>query len=148
MANMDSVGQNTQDSFGSYRVATVTQPISLAATGNAVVALPILKGGLGGTGQLILRRITVANLTNSAGGTAPNAATANISIGTTNDGANLVANAQVLTGVTGALTYKDLTLSATANASAIQADALFVNVNTSVANAQVYISVYGDIVTF
>ena len=148
MANPDSVGQNTQDSFGSYRVANVTVPISLATTGNAVVALPILKGGQGGTGQLILRRITVANLTNSAGGTAPNAATANISIGETNDGANLVANAQVLTGLTGALTFKDLTLNATANAQATQANALFVNVNTSVANAQVYISVYGDIVTF
>lgn len=148
MANPDSVGQNTQDSFGNYRVANVTVPVSLATTGNAVVALPILKGGQGGTGQLILRRITVANLTNSAGGTAPNAAAANISIGTTNDGANLVANAQTLTALTGALTFNDLTLSATANASATQANALFVNVGTSVANAQVYISVYGDIVTF
>jgi len=145
MANMDSVGQNTQDSFGSYRVATVTQPISLAATGNAVVALPILKGGLGGTGQLILRRITVANLTNSAGGTAPSAALANISIGTTNDGANLVANAQTLTSVTSATAFQDLTLSATANASAVTADVLFVNIGTSVANAQVFITVYGDL---
>ena len=148
MANIDSVSQNTQDFFGSYRVARSATPVALTATGNATVALPILSGGLGGTGQLILRRITVANLTNTAGGTAPNAATANISIGTTNDGANLVANAQTLTGVTGALTFKDLTLSATANAQAIQADCLFVNVNTSVANAQVWISVYGDIVTF
>lgn len=148
MASIDSVGQNTQDSFGNYRLANVNVPVSLTATGNAVVALPILKGGTGGTTQYILRRITVANLTNTAGGTAPNAATANISIGQTSDGANLVANAQVLSALTGALTFNDLTLNATSNATAFTANALFVNVNTSVANAQVYISVYGDIVTF
>jgi len=148
MANPDAVGQNTQGSFGNYRIANNMMPVSLATTGNAVVALPILKGGTGGTTEYILRRITVANLTNSAGGTAPNAATANISIGTTNDGANLVANAQVLTNLTGATGFADLTLNATSNSSLYTANALFVNVNTSVANAQVFIAVYGDIVTF
>ena len=148
MASIDSVGQNTQDSFGNFRIANTTSPISLSATGNAVVALPFLKGGTGGTSQYIVRRITVANLTNSAGGTAPNAATANISIGQTNDGGNLVANAQVLTNLTGANTYADLVLSGTANASTLSANALFVNVGTSVANAQCFISVYGDVVTF
>jgi hypothetical protein len=147
MANPDSVGQNTQDSFGSFRIANAG-PVSLAATGNAVVALPILKGGTGGTTQYVLRRITVANLSNSAGGTAPNAATANISIGTTSDGANLVVNAAATTALTGAGTFADLTLNATANASSFTANALFVNVNTSVANAQVFISVYGDVVVF
>jgi len=145
MANTDSVGQNTQDFFGNYRAAKTTVPLSLAATGNAVVALPIISGGLGGTGQLILRRITVSKLSNSAGGSAPSAALANISIGTTNDGANLVANAQTLTSVTSATAFQDLTLSATANASAVTADVLFVNINTSVANAQVFITVYGDL---
>lgn len=145
MANTDSVGQNTQDSFGSYRVARNVFPVSLATTGNAVVALPIISGGLGGTGQLVLRRITVSKLSNSAGGSAPSAALANISIGTTNDGANLVANAQVLTSVTSNVAYQDLTLSASANANAVTADVLFVNVGTSVANAQVFISVYGDL---
>ena len=38
MANTDSVGQNTQDFFGSYRAARTVVPVSLAATGNAVVA--------------------------------------------------------------------------------------------------------------
>ena len=148
MAQIDSVGQNTQDSFGNFRIANTTVPVALTATGNAVVALPFLKGGSGGTTQYIVRRITVANLTNTAGGTAPNAAAANISIGITNDGANLVANAQTLTSLTGVGTYNDLTLSATANADTFTANALFVNVNTNVANAQCYISVYGDIVTF
>lgn len=145
MANTDSVGQNTQDFFGNYRAAKTSVPLSLAATGNAVVALPIISGGLGGTGQLILRRITVSKLSNSAGGSAPSAALANISIGTTNDGANLVANAQTLTSVTSATAFQDLTLSATANASAVTADVLFVNIGTSVANAQVFITVYGDL---
>lgn len=145
MANTDSVGQNTQDFFGSYRAARTVVPVSLAATGNAVVALPIISGGLGGSGQMILRRITVTKLSNSAGGSAPSAAAANISIGTTNDGANLVANVQTLTSVTTATSYQDLTLSATANSSAVTADVLFVNVSTSVANAQVFINVYGDL---
>ena len=148
MASPDSVGQNTQDSFGNYRIANVTQPVSLAATGNAVVALPILKGGMGGTGQFVLRRITASILSNIAGGTAPSAATANVSIGTTNDGANLVANAQTLTNLTSATTYQDLTLAAATQTATYSANALFVNVNTSVANAQCYISVYGDIQTF
>lgn len=148
MASLDAVGQNTQDSFGNYRIANTTVPVALNATGNAVVALPFLKGGSGGTTQYIVRRITVANLSNTAGGTAPNAVTANISIGQTNDGANLVANAQTLTALTSNVAFNDLTLNATANAQVFTANALFVNVNTSVANAQCYISVYGDIVTF
>lgn len=147
MANPDSVGQNTQDSFGNFRI-TNAGPISLTATGNAVVALPILKGGTGGTTQYVLRRITVANCSNIAGGAAPNAAAANISIGTTNDGGNLVVNAQTITNVTSNTTYQDLTLNANTTTTSYTANALFVNVNTSVANAAVFISVYGDIVVF
>jgi len=148
MANPDSVGQNTQDSFGNFRIATVG-PVSLAATANAVAALPILRGGMQGTGQFIVRRITVANLSNTVtGGAAPNAATVQISVGATNDGANLFANAQALTNLTGAGTYADLTLSATANTSSSNANAFFVNVTANVANAQAYISLYGDVVTF
>jgi hypothetical protein len=148
MANPNAVGSLTQDSFGNFRFAKTLVPISLATTGNAVVALPFLSGGSGGTTEYILRRITVSNLTNSAGGAAPNAATANISIGTTNDGANLVANAQVLTNLTGATGFADLTLNASANANVQTANAFFVNVNTSVANATVFIAIYGDISTF
>jgi hypothetical protein len=147
MANPDSVGQNTQDSFGNYRVANYG-PVPLNATGNAVIALPILKGGTGGTTQYVLRRITVANCSNIAGGAAPNAATANISIGTTNDGGNLVVNAQTITNVTSNTTYQDLTLNANTTTTSYTANALFVNVNTSVANAAVFIAVYGDVVVF
>jgi hypothetical protein len=147
MANPDSVGQNTQDSFGNYRVANYG-PVPLNATGNAVIALPILRGGTGGTTQYVLRRITVANCSNIAGGAAPNAATANISIGTTNDGGNLVVNAQTITNVTSNTTYQDLTLNANTTTTSYTANALFVNVNTSVANAAVFIAVYGDVVVF
>ena len=89
MASPDSVGQNTQDSFGNYRIARA-QNVLLSATANAVGIMPILSGGMAGSGGYILRRIVVSNLYNTAGGTAPNAATANITIGTSNDGANLV----------------------------------------------------------
>jgi len=147
MANPDAVGQNTQDSFGYFRIANYG-PVPLNATGNAVIALPILKGGTGGTTQYVLRRITVANCSNIAGGAAPNAATANISIGTTNDGGNLVVNAQTITNVTSNTTYQDLTLNANTTTTSYTANALFVNVNTSVANAAVFIAVYGDVVVF
>jgi hypothetical protein len=145
MANTDSVGQNTQDSFGNFKVA-LAGPVSLAATGNAVVALPFLKGGQGGTGSIIIRRITINNLSNTvAGGAAPNAALANVSIGYSNDGANLVTSNTVLTNLSGANTFVDLTLAAAANSTSYTANALFLNVNTSVANAQVWVSVFGDV---
>ena len=147
MANPDSVGQNTQDSFGNYKIA-FAGPVALNATANAVAALPILRGGMQGTGSFIVRRITVANLSNIAGGAAPNAATVQISVGATNDGANLFANAQALTNLTGATGYADLTLSATANTSTSNANAFFVNVTANVANAQAFIAVYGDVVSF
>ena len=144
MANPDSVGQNTQDSFGSFRIATAG-PVSIAATGNAVVALPYLKGGTGGTGSYIIRRITVNNVSNTAGGTAPIGATANISDGTTSDGAHLVTSNTVTTNLTGANTFVDLTLAAAANSTSYTANALFLNVNTNVANAAIFVSVYGDV---
>ena len=148
MAQLDSVSQNTQDYFGNYRLIKSAQPVSLAATGNAVVALPFLGGGTGGTTQYVIRRITASVLSNIAGGTAPSAATANVSIGTTNDGGNLVASGQTLTNLTASNTYQDLTLAAGTQTNTYTANALFVNVNTSVANAQCYITVYGDIQTF
>ena len=145
MANPDSVGQNTQDSFGNYKVA-LAGPVALTATGNAVVALPFLKGGQGGTGSIIVRRITVNNLSNTvAGGAAPNAALGNVSIGLTNDGANLVASNTLLTNLTAANTFVDLTLAAAASYTSYTANALFLNVTTSVANAQVWVSVFGDV---
>ena len=71
MANPDSVGQNTQDSFGNYRVAWAV-PVSVGTVANAAATMPILSGGLQGTGQVIIRRITVSNAANAAGASASN----------------------------------------------------------------------------
>ena len=66
MANPDSVGQKYSDSFGNYAIASATG-VSLATTGNAVVALPILSGGLTAgnsvatSGAVIVRRVTIQN---------------------------------------------------------------------------------------
>ena len=150
MANPDSVGQNTQDSFGSFRIA-FAPATSLAATGNAVVALPILNGGIG-SGSYIIRRITITNPAITAGGTVPSMATANVTVITSNDGntSNAVTTAagQVLTNITGANTWQDLTLITAAASTAYTANALFVLLNVAVANSSVNISVWGDVVRF
>jgi hypothetical protein len=151
MANSDSVGQNTQDSFGNYRIA-IAKNISLGTVANAVATMPILSGGMQGTGGIILRRIVVSNLYNTAGGTVPSAATANVTIGTTSDGANLVTGTVTLTNLANGSSYVDMTPGAglNANTAAIvfQPNALFVNVTAAVANAGCQIAVYGDVVSF
>jgi hypothetical protein len=146
MANPDAVGQNLQDNFGTYRLS-ISRPVLLSATANAVAILPILSGGLGGSGSYIIRRITVSNLNNSAGGTVPSAATANVTVGTSNDGANLITGTVTLTNLTSASTYVDITPTSAANAT-YNASTLFVNVTANVANAQCQIAVYGDMVSF
>lgn len=148
MSNQNRVGSETQDGFGNKRIATITAPFSLGTIANAVVALPILSGGSSGSTKYIIRRIVVANLSNSAGGSVPSAATANVTVGTTNDGANLVANTTTLTNLTTGTTYVDLTLNTDTAKTLYTANTLFVNVTANVANAQAYISVYGDVVTF
>jgi hypothetical protein len=110
--------------------------------------LPILSGGTGGTTEYIIRRITVANLSNSAGGSVASAALANVTVGTTNDGANLVANLTTLTNLTNGTSFVDLTLNTDTLKVCYTAGTLFVNVTANVANTQAFISVYGDIVTF
>ena len=147
MANPDAVGQNTQDSFGNFRIARA-QNVPLSATANAVGVMPVLNGGMGGSGGYILRRIVVSNLYNTAGGTAPNAATANITIGTSNDGANLVTGTVTLTNLTNGTSFVDLTLNANTAAIVFNANALFVNVTANVANTACQVSVYGDVVSF
>jgi len=148
MSNQNRVGSETQDGFGNKRIANITVPFSLATTANAVVALPILSGGSSGSTKYIIRRITVSNLSNSAGGAAPSAATANVTVGTTKDGANLVANTTTLTNLTSNTTFVDLTLNTATLKTLYTANTLFVNVTANVANAQAFIAVYGDVVTF
>ena len=151
MASYDSVSQNTQDYFSSYRVSNSTG-VPLTATGNAIVALPILSGGLTATtGQFILRRITISNPSNIAGGTVPNCAACNVSITTSNDGntSNAVAAAQTIANVTGQYKYQDLTLASSTLTTAQTANTLFLNIGAgAVANGSVTVSIFGDVVQF
>ena len=147
MANPDAVGQNTQDSFGSYRIALGTAPANAVA--NAVVALPILSGGMQGSGNVIIRKITVAGASNIAGGTVQSLATTYVTIGTTNDGGNLVTSNVALSNVINATTYQDLTLVAATGNTCYQPNALFVNVTANaVANHTFTVFVYGDVRSF
>jgi hypothetical protein len=148
MANADAVGQLYLDSFGQGRIATITAT-KLNTTGNAVVALPLLGGGLTKgnstttSGDVIIRRITVCNPSG-------NASVANISISSTSDGANLVTGNTVLTSVTGAVTFQDIAITGgNVLVSGFNSQALFVNVNTATGNDNtVDIRVYGDVVSF
>ena len=105
-----------------------------------------------GNGSYIIRRITVTNPANTAGGTVPSMATANVTILTSSDGntSNAVTTAagQTLGNVTAANTWQDLTLVAGAATTAYTAPALFVKVGVAVANSSVNITVWGDVVNF
>ena len=149
MSSTNAVSMEQQDSFGNYRLVSISGQ-TLVTTGNAVVALPILGGGIGG-GSYILRRITVGNPSNIAGGSVMNMNTANITIITSSDGntSNAVTTAagQTLANVTAANTWQDLTLVAGAATTAYTANTLFVKVGVGVTNAAVNISVFGDVVS-
>ena len=148
MASDSHVSSRTPLAFGSY-VLSAASGVVVSATGNAVVALPILSGGMTGSGNTatsgaaVLRRITVGNY---SGG---NLAALNVSVGWTNDGGNLVSNAGVLSSITTNNMFQDLTLNATANNTFINgnvSNALFLNVvSGGVANATVTVKVYGDL---
>jgi hypothetical protein len=148
MANSDAVGQLYLDSFGQGRIATITAT-KLNTTGNAVVALPFLGGGLTKgnstvtSGDVIIRRITVCNPSGST-------ASGNISISSTSDGANLVTGNVVLASITGAVTFQDIAITGgNVLVSGFNSQALFVNVNTATGNDNtVDIRVYGDVVSF
>jgi len=153
MANPDSVAQYTLDSFGNGRIAVV-KATQLNTTGNAVVVLPILSGGLTnanaavGSGSVIVRRITVQNASGSV-------ASANVSITTTNDGniSNAVVANVTLANLTGGGKYQDLTINgaygANTSVTGFVTQALYVNVNTASGNSNtVDIAVYGDVVSF
>lgn len=148
MSNADSVAQLYSDSFSNFKIASIRAQ-SLNTAGNAVISLPILSGGLtvGGavanSGGIIVRRVTIQNPSGSV-------ATANISIGSTNNGANLITANTVISSVSGVGTFQDITPTATATfVSGNTTACLYVNVNTASGNAStVDICVYGDVVSF
>ena len=148
MANPDSVGQNTPDSFGNYSIASA-QGVSLATTGNAVVALPILSGGLTAgnsvatSGAVIVRRVTIQNPSGNVG-------TGNITILSSSDGntSNAVVAAVTLSSLTATGTFQDVAVSGgNVIVSGYNTQALFVKVGTAVSGT-VDIRVYGDTVNF
>jgi len=148
MANPDSVSQKYPDSFGNYAIASATG-VSLATTGNAVVSLPILAGGLtlgnsvATSGGVIVRRVTIQNPSASV-------STGNITILSSNDGntSNAVVAAVTLGSLTGTGTFQDVAISGgNVIVSGFNTQALYVKVGTAVAGT-VDIRVYGDTVNF
>jgi hypothetical protein len=151
MANSDSVSQFYLDSFGNGRIGVI-QATALNTAGNAVITIPILSGGLTnagaalGSGSVIVRRVTVNNPSGSV-------ASANISISTTNDGANAVVSTTNLGNLTAAGKYQDLTIaspySTTTAITGFTTQALYVNVSAASGNNNIVtICVYGDVVSF
>ncbi len=153
MGNASRIGSLYQDSLG-YSVIASTNG-SLNTTGNAVLTMPFLSGGLtkgtttATSGAVILRRVTVEVLTGSV-------SSANISITTSNDGniSNAIVGNVVLANCSAAGTYQDLTIVPAYLSgnmvSGLTVQALYVNINTSSGNTanMVGIDVYGDVVQF
>lgn len=148
MSNANRVGSYTPEYFDGFAVA-IASGVSLSATGNAVANCSVLGGGLTGSGntatsgQVIVRRISVQN-------PSANISTTTISVGYSSDGANLWANNQSLSTLTGVNKYQELVLSATANSTCLNGNissTLFINVNSNaVANATCDVVVYGAVV--
>lgn len=152
MANPKALHSATGASFGRFLIAQATGA-SVTATGNAVVAMPLLDGGLtnggaaGNSGGVIIRQVTFQNPNK-------NIAAANVAILTSNDGntSNAVVAATVLTNLSATGKFADGTIASPYLASqSITGDvtqALFLKVNTAVTDGTVDIRVYGDIVNF
>jgi len=155
MSNADAVAQLTLDSFGYGRVALI-RATPLNTTGNAVITIPFLGGGLtngGGvanSGGVIVRRITIQNPSGSV-------SSANIAISVQSNGniasANAVVANVVLSTITATGMYQDLTVAGAYGAntavSGSTTSALYVNVNTASGNNNtVDIAVFGQVVSF
>jgi len=130
------VGALLPDNFGSFSIVNV-RAASVGTTGNAVVTLPVQAGS-----SYIVRQVTIANASGSIN-------TANVVILTSSDGnaSNAITAVSVLSNITSTSTYQDLSLAAGTATTVYTAQALFLKVNTAVANATCDIQVYGDIVT-
>lgn len=150
MSNADSVAQLTLDSFGNGKLTNI-KATQLNTAGNAIISMPILRGGLtnGGavanSGGVIIRRITVQNPTGTV-------ASAYVSISATNDGGNVIVANVALSTVSSTGKYQDLTIASPYTANVVSGyvtQALYVNVNVVSGNANtVEIAVYGDVVSF
>ena len=153
MANPNKVGNLYLDGFGYGSIGKLTAQ-SLATTGTAQIKIPLLSGGLtnGGatanSGGIIIRQVTVQNPTGSVA-----SANVGITISSTGDmgASNVVVANVVLSSVSAAGKYQDLTIAYPANTvvSGASTQALFVNVNTASGNSNtVDICVFGQVVSF
>ena len=153
MANPNKVGNLYLDGFGYGLIGKLTAQ-SLATTGTAQIKIPLLSGGLtnGGatanSGGIIIRQVTVQNPTGSVA-----SANVGITISSTGDmgASNVVVANVVLSSVSAAGKYQDLTIAYPANTvvSGASTQALFVNVNTASGNSNtVDICVFGQVVSF
>lgn len=155
MASPKALHSATGAQFSRYLIAAANG-VSVAATGNAVVAMPILDGGLtngGGaanSGGVIVRQVTIQNPSTGL------VNTANVAILTTSDGntSNAVVSTAKLANLTATGKFQDLTVASPYNlTTAVTGDvaqALFVYVSATglPASGTVDVRVYGDVVNF
>lgn len=153
MANPNAVGNLYLNSFGYGLIGKLTAQ-SLAATGTATIKIPLVSGGLtnggatGNSGGVIIRQVTVQNPSGTVA-----SANVGITISSTGDmgASNVVVANVVLSSVSAAGKYQDLTIAYPANTvvSGASTQALFVNVNTASGNSNtVDICVFGQVVSF
>lgn len=153
MANPNAVGNLYLNSFGYGLIGKLTAQ-SLATTGTAQITIPLVSGGLtnggatGNSGGVIIRQVTVQNPSGTVA-----SANVGITISSTGDmgASNVVVANVVLSSVSAAGKYQDLTIAYPANTvvSGASTQALFVNVNTASGNSNtVDICVFGQVVSF
>ena len=153
MANPNAVGNLYLNSFGYGLIGKLTAQ-SLAATGTATIKIPLVSGGLtnggatGNSGGVIIRQVTVHNPSGTVA-----SANVGITISSTGDmgASNVVVANVVLSSVSAAGKYQDLTIAYPANTvvSGASTQALYVNVNTASGNSNtVDICVFGQVVSF
>ena len=149
MSSENHVSSRTPQSFGTYRIGQATA--NMAAVANAVATIPVLGGGLTNSGNsatsgsFIPRRVTIRMPSASM-------VTSNVSVGKTNDGANLICNSQLLSNVGATNSWQDLILNGTgAGNVAIDGNttqALYLNlISNGVTNGSCQIVVYGEVIT-
>ena len=153
MANPNKVGNLYLDGFGYGLIGKLTAQ-SLATTGTAQIKIPLVSGGLtnggatGNSGGVIIRQVTVQNPSGTVA-----SANVGITISSTGDmgASNVVVANVVLSSVSAAGKYQDLTIAYPANTvvSGASTQALYVNVNTASGNSNtVDICVFGQVVSF
>lgn len=151
MSNANAVAMSHPQSFSNVVIARAIS-VSLNTTGNTAIKLPFLSGGLtnGGatsnSGAVIVRKVSIVSLTGQV-----DTANVAISIGTDGNAGNLITANTVLSTITAAGMYQDLTLTGAYGANTVVSgattQALYVTINTASGNTNaVNIYVRGDVI--